>query len=123
MRVLIVDDSAVMRRILGNAMSQIGATVITQAADGREAVEAANRADFDLVLMDWNMPNLSGFDALKEIRANGKKMPIIMVTTEAEKARVIDAVRAGANNYIIKPFTLPGVTAKIKDTLERARAA
>jgi two-component system chemotaxis response regulator CheY len=123
MRVLIVDDSAVMRRILGNAMTQIGATVIEQAADGREAVDAANKDDFDLVLMDWNMPNLSGIEALKEIRANGKKMPIIMVTTEAEKARVIDAVRAGANNYIIKPFTLSGVTAKIKDTLDRAKAA
>lgn len=104
MKALVVDDSMVMRRVVIGALGRMDITDIDQAADGQEAVEMCEEIEYDVILMDWNMPNKSGFDALKEIRAMGKTMPIIMVTTEAEKARIVQAVQAGATNYIVKPF-------------------
>ncbi len=80
------------------------------------AVEAT---DYDLVLMDWSMPDMLGIDAVKEIRANGKQMPIMMVTTQGEKRCVIEALKAGANNFMIKPFKPEEIQAKIKETLEK----
>jgi two-component system chemotaxis response regulator CheY len=72
--------------------------------------------------MDWNMPNMLGIDAVRGIRAGGKTMPIIMVTTEAEKSRVIDALKAGANNYVIKPFEPATIVTKIQEVIARAAA-
>ena len=118
MKALVVDDSAVMRKVLIGALARVDITDVEQAADGQEAVNAAKNADFDLVLMDWNMPNMLGIDALKEIRALGKTMPIIMVTTEAEKSRVVEAIKAGASNYIVKPFEPSTIVAKIQDVLK-----
>lgn len=120
MKALVVDDSAVMRKVLIGALSQAGITDVVQAENGKQAVEATESDDIDLVLLDWNMPVMLGIDALKAIRANGKTMPILMVTTEAEKSRVIEALKEGANNYIIKPFQPPDIVAKIKDVLEKA---
>ncbi len=120
MKGLVVDDSAVMRKVLIGALSRANITDVDQAADGAEAVEAVERESYDLILMDWNMPNLLGIDAVRAIRANGKTMPIIMVTTEAEKSRVIEALKAGAQNYIIKPFAPAAIVAKIQDTLAKA---
>jgi len=120
MKALVVDDSAVMRKVLIGALSRANIVDVDQAADGLEAVNAAQKADYDLVLMDWNMPNMLGIDAVRAIRANGKTMPIIMVTTEAEKTRVIDALKAGASNYIIKPFEPSTIVSKIQEVLEKA---
>lgn len=120
MKVLVVDDSAVMRKVIIGALGQAGIRDVTQAADGVEAVAAVGKDTFDMVLMDWNMPNMLGIDALKEIRGGGNKTPVIMVTTEAEKSRVIEALKAGANNYIIKPFQADTITAKIEETLAKA---
>lgn len=120
MKALVVDDSAVMRKVLIGALSRAKITEVDQAADGREAVEMCGNDEYGLVLMDWNMPNMLGIDAVKEIRGMGKKMPIIMVTTEAEKSRVIDALKAGANNYVIKPFEPATIVAKIEDVLAKA---
>lgn len=120
MKALIVDDSAVMRKVLIGALSRAGITDVVQAGDGREAVEAVQSEDFGLVLMDWNMPNMLGIDAVKAIRALGKKTPIIMVTTEAEKSRVLDALKAGANNYVIKPFEPATIVGKIQEVLSKA---
>ena len=120
MRVLVVDDSAVMRKVLIGALSRANITEVDQACDGAEAVAATQRTDYDLVLMDWNMPNMLGIEAVRAIRAQGKTMPIIMVTTEAEKSRVIDALKAGASNYIIKPFAPSAIVSKIEDTLAKA---
>ena len=117
MKALVVDDSAVMRKVLIGALNRAEITEVEQAADGQEAVSACDTEDFDLILMDWNMPNMLGIDAVKAIRANGKTMPIIMVTTEAEKSRVIDALKAGANNYIIKPFEPATIVDKIQEVL------
>ena len=117
MKVLVVDDSGVMRKIIVNALSQMGLTDVVQAEDGEQAVQAVqDNEDVGLVLLDWNMPNKSGMEALQEIRGNGNKVPVIMVTTEAEKQRVVEAVKAGANNYVVKPFKPDVIEKKIKDT-------
>lgn len=122
MKVLVVDDSAVMRKVLIGALVQAGIKDVTQASDGTEAVDMVGKEQFDLVLMDWNMPNMLGIEAVKEIRANGSKTPVIMVTTEAEKSRVIEALKAGANNYVIKPFQADTIVSKIRETLEKTTA-
>jgi two-component system chemotaxis response regulator CheY len=120
MKVLVVDDSVVMRRIMINALNQSGTTDIEEAPDGAEAVRMVMEKDYDLVLMDWNMPNLLGIDAVRKIRENGKAVPIIMVTTEAEKSRVVEALKAGANNYVIKPFQPSVIISKIDDVMKKA---
>ncbi len=120
MKTLVVDDSAVMRKVLVGALSQAGITDVEQAADGQQAVDMVAAASYDLILMDWNMPNMLGIDALKAIRAAGKTMPIIMVTTEAEKPRVLEALKAGASNYVIKPFVPATIITKIQEAMQRA---
>lgn len=120
MNALVVDDSAVMRKVLIGALGRAGISDVDQAADGQEAVTATESKDYNLVLMDWNMPNMLGIDAVRAIRANGKTMPIIMVTTEAEKSRVIDALKAGAQNYVIKPFEPATIVNKIQEVLAKA---
>lgn len=120
MKALVVDDSAVMRKVLIGALGRAQINEVDQAADGQEAVDACEAGEYDLVLMDWNMPNMLGIDAVRAIRANGKTMPIIMVTTEAEKSRVIEALKSGANNYIIKPFEPTTIVAKIQEVLGKA---
>lgn len=120
MKALVVDDSAVMRKVLIGALGRANIDQVDQAADGREAVEAAKANEYGLILMDWNMPNMLGIDAVKAIREMGKTMPIIMVTTEAEKSRVIEALKAGANNYVIKPFEPATIVSKIQEVLGKA---
>lgn len=122
MKALVVDDSAVMRKVLIGALARAEISDVDQAGDGLEAVRAvqANPDGYGVILMDWNMPNMLGIDAVREIRARGSKIPIIMVTTEAEKSRVLDALKAGANNYIIKPFEPNAIVQKIKDVLAKA---
>ncbi len=117
MKVLIVDDSAVMRKVIMEALLKSDISNVGQAPDGHEAVKAVSEDQYDLVLMDWNMPKMSGIEAVKEIRAKGINVPIIMVTTESEKSRVLEALKNGANNYVVKPFTPELIAAKIKDTM------
>lgn len=117
MKILIVDDSLVMRRLMSKELSEAGMTDIEFANDGAEGVKAVAEKDYDLVLMDWNMPNMLGIDAVKNIRASGNKVPIIMVTTEAEKSRVIEAIKSGANNYVIKPFKAKMLVQKIQEVM------
>jgi two-component system chemotaxis response regulator CheY len=122
MKVLVVDDSAVMRKVIIGALSQAGFTDVFQAGDGQDAVTKVLAGDYGLVLMDWNMPNMSGLEALKAIRSGQNKVPIIMVTTEAEKSRIIDALKAGANSYVIKPFKPETVALKVNEVLTKAFA-
>ena len=122
MKVLIVDDSAVMRRVLKGAMAQCGITDVDESSDGSLGVSAASESNYDIILMDWNMPTMLGIDAVRAIRAMGKTVPIIMVTTEAEKSRIVEAIQAGASNYIIKPFDSKTILAKIKETIAVAAA-
>lgn len=117
MKALVVDDSGVMRKVVSGALKMAGITDVDQAGDGQEAVNKVKSGEYDLILMDWYMPNMLGIDAVKEIRGSGCETPIIMVTTEAEKSRVIEALKAGANNYIIKPFEPAAIVQKIMDTM------
>lgn len=120
MKALVVDDSAVMRKVVIGALARADITDVDQAADGQESVDLVQKSDYGLILMDWNMPNMLGIDAVKAIRALGNTTPIIMVTTEAEKSRVVEALKAGANNYIIKPFEPNTIVDKIRSVLEKA---
>lgn len=97
-------------------MPEVNATV--EAEDGVEGLAAYEaNSDIDLVLSDWNMPNMNGLDMLKKIVALGKKTPVIMVTTEAEKSNVIEAIKNGAKNYVTKPFTPDVLIGKIKQVI------
>jgi two-component system chemotaxis response regulator CheY len=114
MKALVVDDSMTIRRIVIKALGIVGINEATEAGDGLEAVKAVQAGSFDLILLDWNMPKMSGIDALRSIRQMGNKTPVIMVTTEAEKSRVIEAIKTGANDYLIKPFSPDQLAAKVK---------
>jgi two-component system chemotaxis response regulator CheY len=115
MKVLIVDDSAVMRKVIIRELLKCGVETadITEAVDGLDGLDAANKADYDLILMDWNMPGMLGIDVVIKLRESGMKTPIMMVTTEGEKTNVVKAVQAGANNYLVKPFTPEDFATKI----------
>jgi len=121
LNVLVVDDFATMRRILKKILKEIGFTNISEAEDGAAALRAMKNGDVGLVISDWNMPNMSGLDLLKEVRADEgmKDLPFVMVTAEAQKSRVIEAVQAGVSNYIMKPFTAETVKEKLKKTLDK----
>lgn len=105
MKILVVDDSSTMRRIITNTLKTIGQEDVVQAGDGLEGLQALkDNPDVALILTDWNMPNMNGLDFLTKVRETSKT-PTIMITTEAEKQNVVTAIKAGANNYIVKPFT------------------
>ncbi len=120
MKALVVDDSMTTRRIVIKALSLAGITDVHEATNGQEAVSATQGQAFDVILMDWNMPQMSGIDALRTIRAAGNKSRVIMVTTEAEKLRVIEAIKAGANDYLIKPFAPEQLAEKVRGTVPAA---
>lgn len=104
-KVLVVDDSGTMRKIIGRALNSVGFSDIVEAADGAEGFAVFQQHAFDLVLTDWNMPNKSGIDLTRDIRASGSSVPIVMVTTEGEKTRVLEAIKAGISDYLVKPFS------------------
>jgi len=107
-KVLIVDDMMTMRKIVMKACREMGLTQLTEAADGQIAWQKMNEAqDFGLVISDWNMPNCSGIDLLKRVRADGRfqKMPFLLLTAESEMAQVKEAIMAGVDGYLVKPFT------------------
>ena len=108
MKILVVDDSSTMVRIISNTLKRIGYTNILTAFDGIEATEQLEKnKDIELIITDWNMPNMNGLELVIYIRKDEtyKETPIVMVTTEGGKAEVITALKAGVNNYIVKPFT------------------
>jgi two-component system chemotaxis response regulator CheY len=106
MKALVIDDSRAMRSILRGILASLGVEVV-EAADGRQAIDILNvDQDFDLVLVDWNLPEMSGLEVVTEVRKDPRLsgMPLLMVTTETEFERVTQALQAGANEYIMKPF-------------------
>ncbi len=115
MKILVVDDFATMRRIIKNILRQIGYTNILEADDGSTALAILKKEKVDLVITDWNMPKMSGLELLKAIRADEslKDIPVMMVTAEALKENIIEAVKAGVNQYIVKPFTAQTLQEKI----------
>ena len=112
-KVLVADDSGTMRKIIIRSLNAVGVTDVTEAADGAEALVKFAQDRFDLVLTDWNMPEKTGLDVIEGIRAQGSDVPIVMITTEGEKRRVLDAIRAGVSDYLVKPFEADTLREKI----------
>ena len=123
MKILLVDDSRTIRNIQKNTLKTLGHTDITEAADGLEALTCLANERPELMLVDWNMPNMDGITLIKKVRETDKALPIIMVTTEAEKSRVLEAVKAGVNNYVVKPFTAETLSEKIEQTMTKLAAS
>ncbi|HSW28470.1 MAG TPA: response regulator [Longimicrobiales bacterium] len=123
MKILVVDDSATMRRIVVNSLNRIGFLECLEAGDGTSALESFD-ASVDFVITDWNMPNMSGLDFVRALRSreDGKRVPIIMVTTRSVREDIVQAAQAGVNNYIVKPFT-PQVLKEKIDVVLGAGAA
>ena len=119
-KILVVDDFSTMRRIVKNILKQIGYSDIEEAEDGNIALARLRQGGFGLVVSDWNMPNMTGLDLLKAIRADNvlNNMPVLMVTAEAKKENVVDAIQAGVNNYVVKPFTAVALKEKIEKIFE-----
>ena len=115
MSILVVDDFSTMRRIISNVLRQLGYENITEAEDGTKALAILDTQQIDFVITDWNMPQMSGLDLLKAIRANKDKkhIPVLMVTAEAMQENIIAAAQAGVNNYIVKPFDAKTLSEKI----------
>ncbi len=114
---LVADDSRVMRRIIIRALNEIGLMEVVEANDGDEALAEFAKQEFGLVLTDWNMPKKSGLEVIQGIRATGARVPIIMITTESEKARVFSAIEAGVTDYLIKPFDAETLRGKVEKHL------
>ncbi len=122
---LVVDDFSTMRRIVRNLLKELGYANVDEAEDGAMALSKLKSETFDFVISDWNMPNMDGLEMLKQIRADAAiaKLPVLMVTAEAKKENIIAAAQAGANGYVVKPFTaatLDEKLAKIFEKLEKA---
>ncbi|MDP3491773.1 MAG: response regulator [Hyphomonadaceae bacterium] len=119
MPVLVVDDYQTMIRIIRNLLTQLGFRNIEEAKDGRQALEKMNGAKFGLVISDWNMEPMTGFELLQQVRASEtlKATPFIMITAESKTENVIAAKKAGVNNYIVKPFNAETLKGKIKAVL------
>ncbi len=119
MRVMLIDDSKTMRNIQKSILGQLGYTEIEEACDGQDALSKVGAFGPDLILVDWNMPNMDGLTFVKTYRQQDKTTPMIMVTTEAEKSRVIEAIKAGVNNYVVKPFTPDLLGQRIDETMSK----
>ena len=115
LKFLVVDDFSTMRRIVRNLLKELGFQNVDEAEDGVAALSKLRGSQFDFVVSDWNMPNMTGIDLLKEIRAddNLKHLPVLMVTAEAKKENIISAAQAGANGYIVKPYTAATLEEKL----------
>ncbi|MGA1847020.1 response regulator [Deferribacter abyssi] len=105
--IITVDDSSTMRRIIKNTLHKIGFSNVLEASNGVEALEVLSKNSVDLIITDWNMPEMDGLTFVKTVRANKEydEIPILMVTTEAAKEDILIALKSGVNNYVVKPFT------------------
>ncbi|MDR4502320.1 MAG: chemotaxis response regulator CheY [Nitrospirales bacterium] len=116
MKVLVVDDMSTMRRIVKNVLKQIGYSDIAEAENGQDAMAKLKTGGFGLVVSDWNMPVMPGIELLRNVRADAdlKSLPFLMVTAEAQKENIIEAVQAGVSNYVVKPFTAEALQEKLE---------
>jgi two-component system chemotaxis response regulator CheY len=122
LKILVVDDFPTMRRIIRNLLKELGFENVDEAEDGAMALEKLRSAtNFQFVVSDWNMPNVDGLDMLKQMRADAalKNLPVLMVTAEAKKENIIAAAQAGANGYVVKPFTAATLEEKLNKIFEK----
>ncbi len=117
MKILVVDDFSTMRRIVRNLLKELGFANVTEAEDGVDALnKLRSEGNFEFVVSDWNMPNMTGIELLRNIRADAalKHLPVLMVTAEAKRENIIEAAQAGASGYVVKPFTAATLDEKLK---------
>ncbi len=121
MKILIVDDFATMRRIIRNLLRELGFTNTHEADDGDTALPMLQSGNFDFVVSDWNMPRMTGLDLLRAVRAdvNLNELPVLMVTAESKRERIVEAAEAGVNGYVVKPFTAGTLEEKINEIFAR----
>ncbi|KAF0808630.1 Response regulator CheY [Alcanivorax sp. S71-1-4] len=121
MSILVVDDFPTMRRIVRSLLKELGFNNVDEAEDGQEALSRLRSGHFEFVLSDWNMPNLDGLEMLKQMRADAalKDLPVLMITAEAKKENIIAAAQAGANGYIVKPFTAVTLEEKLNKIFQK----
>lgn len=119
LKILIVDDSPTMRRILVNTVVKAGYLSVKEAEDGRDALAKMMAGKFDLLMTDWNMPNMNGLELVEAVRAdaNLKGIPILMVTTRNMKDDIVTAIKSGVNGYIVKPFDAKTLNSKITEII------
>jgi two-component system chemotaxis response regulator CheY len=124
MKFLVVDDFSTMRRIVRNLLKELGFNNVDEAEDGVEALGKLRAGSFEFVISDWNMPNMTGIDLLRNIRADAalKSLPVLMVTAEAKKENIIAAAQAGASGYVVKPFTSATLDEKLNKIFKTMEA-
>jgi two-component system chemotaxis response regulator CheY len=124
-KVLVVDDMSTMRRIVKNVLRQIGFSDIVEAENGQEALTKLKAGGFGLVVSDWNMPVMQGIELLRAVRGDTelKTIPFLMVTAEAQKENLIEAVQAGVSNYVVKPFTAEVLQGKLEKIFTNVQTA
>ena len=122
-KVLVVDDMSTMRRIVKNVLKQIGFSDMVEAKNGQDALNKLKANDIGLIVSDWNMPVMQGIELLREVRADVelKHIPFLMVTAEAQKENIIEAVQPGVSNYVVKPFTPEALKGKLEKIFSKAQ--
>ena len=128
LKFLVVDDFSTMRRIVRNLLKELGFTNVDEAEDGVVALQKLRSGTFDFIVSDWNMPNMTGIELLRTVRADPalKHLPVLMVTAEAKKENIVEAAQAGASGYIVKPFTAATLDEKLNkifQSMQKASAA
>ncbi len=121
LKILVVDDFSTMRRIIKTLLRELGFTHVTEADDGRTALPKLQSGEFDLLMTDWDMPGMTGIELLKAVREDEKlaNLPVLMIAAEARRDQILEAVQAGVNGYIIKPFTVATLQDKLQRIFER----
>lgn len=125
LKVLVVDDMSTMRRIIKNVLKQIGFSDLVEAENGQDALTKLKAGGIGFIVSDWNMPVMQGIDLLRAVRADAelKHLPFLMVTAEAQKDNIIQAVQAGVSNYVVKPFTAEALRAKLEKIFANVQTA
>ena len=119
LKILAIDDSPTMRRIIINTLKRFGYDDVVEAVDGKDALAKMKVESFNFIIADWNMPEMDGFEFVKVIRSMDefKDIPVLMVTTRSIKEDIMEAMRIGVNNYVVKPFTPETLKQKIDQVL------
>ena len=125
LRFLVVDDFSTMRRIVRNLLKELGFMNVDEADDGAMALQKLRSGVFDFVISDWNMPNMTGIELLRTVRADPalKHLPVLIITAEAKKENIIEAAQSGASGYIVKPFTAATLDEKLTKIFQRMQEA
>ncbi|HHE54979.1 MAG TPA: response regulator [Caldithrix abyssi] len=121
-RILFVEDSPTMRRIIANSLRQLGVKDFEEAENGLDALEKLHESEFDLLMTDWNMPEMNGAELVEQVRKleRFKNLPILMVTTRGMEEDVLKAIQLGVNGYIVKPFTPEILSNKLNDLFQNS---